>query len=100
MMGNMDMMKNMSGQCQMMSDDFSNLESHFEKMMKENDITVLKAEMQKHYAMMQSMHKQMAKHGDMCKSMMSNMGSGDMKSSCAMMGKKSDESGGGHGHDH
>jgi len=97
-MGNMDMMKNMSGQCQMMSQDFSNWETHFKTMMQMDDITMLKVEMKKHYEMMQSMQEQMSKHDDKCQSMMGKMKSGGMQG--GMMDKQAENSPGSGGHGH
>jgi|GEM_PF-2115379 len=78
MMGNTGMMENMSGHCKMMSQDFDNLGKHLDKMMKMDDIAMLKAEMKNHHEMMQSMHERMSKHMDMCQHMMSMSESGDM----------------------
>lgn len=82
---------NMSQHYKMMTNQFDKLESHFNKMMMMNDITALKAEMQKHQEMMKAMHKAMMKQGNMYEHMMTMMHSGDMMNN-NMMGMKSDKS--------
>jgi hypothetical protein len=65
----------MSNSWQMMSGNFSKLESHFQQMMKIQDMKTLKAEMQKHYDMMKSMHAYMNNQRGMYQNMMSMMSS-------------------------
>ena len=77
-MKNMDMMKDMSNQCQMMSENFSDLGDHFQEMMKIDDINELKVAMQKHHGMMQQMHNSMNEHGKMCQNMVTMMNDSDM----------------------
>ncbi len=93
-MGNM--MGDMSQHCKMMSNNFDDLQSHFEKMMKMDDMSALKAEMRKHHDMMIQMHQSMKEQRSMCQNMMSMMHSG------GMMGTDSTESGSSaqHGHNH
>ncbi len=87
----------MSQYCRMMSNDFGKLQSHFEKMMKIQDMKTLKGEMQKHYDMMMTMQSHMDGQHQMCQNMMSMMRSGGMH---GMMGTDSaaSESGGQHSH--
>jgi hypothetical protein len=82
----MGMMHNMSNQCKMMSSEFNNLEEHFNKMMKMDDMNALKAEMKKHQKMMQSMHQGMNTQENMCQNVMSMMHSGNEQ---GMMGMNS-----------
>jgi hypothetical protein len=65
----------MSQSWRTMSGDFSKLESHFQQMMKIQDMKELKAEMQKHYNMMQSMHSFMSNQEGMYQNMTSMMSS-------------------------
>ncbi|MDX9857614.1 MAG: hypothetical protein RBT76_07485 [candidate division Zixibacteria bacterium] len=96
-MGNM--MGDMSKHCKMMSSEFDDLQSHFEKMMKMDDMKALKAEMQKHHDMMTQMHENMSEQRSMCQNMMSLTHSGGMP---GMMGADSakSEADGQHNHDH
>jgi hypothetical protein len=83
MMGTMpsedSLVSDMSQYCQMMSNDFDKLQSHFDKMMKIDDMKSLKAEMQKHHDMMVQMHQSMNREGNMVQNMMSMMHSGHMQ---------------------
>jgi hypothetical protein len=65
----------MSQYCQMMTSDFGELETHFEKMMQIQDMKTLKAEMQKHHDMMMTMQSRMNGQRQMCQNMMSMMSS-------------------------
>jgi len=93
------MMGNMSNSCNMMSNDFSRLKSHFEEMMQIKDMKTLKAEMQKHHDMLNRMYDNMSKQHSMFLNMMSMMNSAGMN---GMMGTNSTESGstGPHAHTH
>lgn len=91
MMKNMgSMMNNMMQHCQMMSNDFGELESHFEKMMQMDDMGELRSEMQKHHEMMQGMHKNMMEQQEYCQEMRTIMHSESMQ---GMMDTGSSESG-------
>lgn len=72
----------MTQHCQMMSKDFDELESHFEKMMQIDDVDELKAEMQRHHEMMRGMHGNMMERQQMCQ----RMNSTTKSSSCGMHG--------------
>ncbi len=63
----------------MMSGNFDKLESHFRQMMQIQDMKTLKAEMQKHYEMMQQMHSYMNNQQGMYQNMMSMMSSGQQR---------------------
>lgn len=78
---NDSLMGQMSQYCRTMTADFDKLQSHFEKMMKLDDMTALKAEMQKHHDMMMTMRSQMRDQQQSCQNMMSmktSMPSGGM----------------------
>lgn len=96
-MGNM--MGDMSQHCKMMSNNFDDLQSHFEMMMRMDNMEALKAEMQKHHDMMKEMHDNMSAQQSMCQNMMSMMPSGGMHGSMGSDSTKS-ESGGQHDHNH
>jgi len=96
-MGNM--MGDMSKHCSMMSSDFEKLQSHFDKMMKMDDMKALKVEMQKHHDMMTQMHESMNEQRSMCQNMMSMMHSGDMHGSMGSDSTKA-ETGDQHSHNH
>ena len=74
----------------MMSGDFNELQSHFEKMMQMQDMKTLKAEMQKHHDMMIRMRNNLNKQHSMFQNVMSMMHSTGMY---GMMGADSTESG-------
>lgn len=78
---NMDMMKNMSNQCQLISDKFKNLKYHFQKMMQINDKSELKIEMQKQYEMMGQIQSEILEHAKICQHMMAMMTESDMSQS-------------------
>jgi len=74
MFGRMEtLMGDMSQRYTMMSGDFDKLETHFQQMMKMQDMTALKEEMQKHYAMMQKMREGMNRQEGMFQNMMAMM---------------------------
>ena len=75
---------NMSEHCQMMSSEMGELEEHFNKMMKMDNMKALKKEMAKHHEMMSSMHEKMSEHQKTCKHMMSMMQSRDIDMAPAM----------------
>lgn len=89
-MGNM--MGDMSKHCSMMSSDFEKLQSHFDKMMKMDDMKALKAEMQKHHEMMAEMQQSMMKQQHMDQRMMSMMQNGNMHGMMGMNAKSGDKS--------
>ena len=62
----------MSNHWNMMSGDYSKLDSQFQNMMKMNDMSQLKAEMQKYHQNMMQMRQEMMQQHNMCQ-MMSNM---------------------------
>jgi len=65
------LMTNMSMNNRMMTGDFDKLESHFNKMMQIQDMATLKAEMQKHQALLNQMRTDMNQRQNMFKQMMS-----------------------------
>jgi len=73
MMGKMNTMKNMQGNCDMMLADLLKLQEHTDMMMSLNDMAKLKTELQAHKTMITAMHDKMVKHKEMCGSMMSQM---------------------------
>jgi len=68
------------------SHKFKAMEAHFQKMLQMNNIKLLKTELKKQYGIMQSMNKQMIRHINMCKRMMSSHKKGEMNSSSNMNG--------------
>jgi hypothetical protein len=90
MTGMMGMMHNMSGHCQMMSEEFNKLQEHFDMMMNMNDMSKLRVEMKKHQEMMSSMHQKMSEQTGICQKMMSMMHSEGMQKGMNMMGDTSD----------
>jgi peptidoglycan hydrolase CwlO-like protein len=67
----MGMARNMSGNCNKTVSDFDKLQDHFNAMMQITDMATLKAEMEKHQAMMKEIHDNMVREEGMFKNMMS-----------------------------
>lgn len=84
------MMGDMSQHHKMMSGDFQNLETHFNKMMQIQDMSELKAEMKKHQEMMQNMHESADQQWAMCQNMMSMMHTAGMQGSMGTDSSSSD----------
>jgi hypothetical protein len=83
----MDMIQNSADRSTDMMHDFKRLETKFDSMMKINDISKLKAQMQNYEQQMMTMQKEIAHNSQMQQQMLSMMKSGNMPAD--MMGNRS-----------